>query len=354
LENTMSKQVIEQAAVGLNETESAILGVELMDQESVLENGSPAAEKNQEEITEEDEEKSKINPDFQGGESDEEAEPELKGSGDDSEEEGSDEVDPQSGLSVKVQKRIDKITAEKGDLKTKLAEREAEIISLKQKLDSAGGDKLVLSPSAMSPLANVMTEAELDQRVVQAKRVKRWALENINGVVVNGENGAEDREYTEREVRQIMANADELLTEAVPARRQYLKDQAAWDAQTRAVYPDLFDGGSELYKEAKEYLKAMPELMRYPDWKVCIGDFIEGRKARMKREAAAKTTEEPKTVAKPLVKSKAAVAPKVPEPAPRPVVSGKGNSAALNQARVNVQKGVASLEDQNALIGSFL
>jgi len=355
LGNTMSTEIAEKAHDQLNETEAAILGLNpnVADAESVVA-GAGDSQKEEDESTEV---------------SNKEEEEELEGSEPDSEEDGgetpaekpdaekSEELDSKSGLPVKVQQRIDKITAEKGDLRTKLAERDSEIMELKQKLDGKTVENLVLTPTLASPLTDVLNEVELDNRVAAAKRAKRWALQNINGAVVAGSGGAEDREYTEQEVRQIMANADELLTETAPARRQFLKDQALWDAQAKTVYPGLFDAKTPLYQEAVGYIKAMPELLRFPDFKVCIGDFIEGRKLRIQREADAAVvkTGDKELVAKQASKPvAAALAPKVPILAARGSSAGKGAGALVQQARGRVQNGSASVEDQNALIGSFL
>jgi len=326
----------------LNEIESAILGIVPVAEasESVVNGVEDEIEKEGEESAEADELDDKG---LQGSESDTGKEAD--------EADGSEELNSTSGLPVKVQQRIDKITAEKGDLKTKIAEKDLEITALKQKLDGHTMEHLVLSPTSANPLTDVLTESELDNRVGAAKRARRWALQNINGAVVPSQNGGEDREYTEQEVRQIMANADELLTETAPTRRQFLKDQVVWDAQAKTVYPDLFDAAAPLYQEAVGYLKAMPELLRFPDFKICVGDFIEGRRLRLSRDAVKPSEKElmPKLAVKPAA---AVLAPKVPMTPARGVSGVK--AGAVQIARERVRQGSATEADQNELIGSFL
>ena len=271
-------------------------------------------------------------------------------------EEGKGELDAESGLPKSVQKRIDTLTAQKKGLEEKMVEKDAQLAELQQKLEAAG-EKVHLPPSRLNPLQDVNTEEQLNARVDQAKRVKRWCLENLEGGEVPAQDGkGEPAQYDAQQVRQMLANADDILTEHVPARRQFLVDQAKWDAETRKVHPDLFNGEKPMFKEAVQYLKALPELMRFPDWKMVLGDFIVARNARLAREKQVSVKAGAAGGAgasKPAVK----LAPKVPGAASSRQASGGAggkNGAVVEQARSRIQSGKATVEDQNAVLAQFV
>jgi len=74
----------------------------------------------------------------------------------------------------------------------------------------------------------------------------------------------------------------------------------------------------------------MPQLAAFPDYQIAIGDFLEGRKARMEREKSAKAP----------VKAPVKVAPKQPAaPKASPVKSDKANDAARSAKKAFNQSG---------------
>ena len=233
----------------------------------------------------------------------EEAEEESEEKSDDDAEE-----DAPAPTQDKLLKRIDKITAKRREAEERAEQLETEISDLRAKFDAA--PPITLAPTPADPLADVESPETLEERISIAKKVRKWALENLEGGTVTNAQG-EEVYHEPSQVRQYLANADEMLTEHAPKRREWLTQRQAVLPEARTAYPALFQTGSPEQAMYRETLKAYPALKNMPNLEMVIGDAIEGQKLRFARQQAAqKATSAPKSSAAP-VKS----APSTPSPA---------------------------------------
>jgi len=233
----------------------------------------------------------------------EEAEPESEEKSDDDAEE-----DAPAPTQDKLLKRIDKITAKRREAEERAEQLETEISDLRAKFDAA--PPITLAPTPADPLADVESPEALEERISIAKKVRKWALENLEGGTVTNAQG-EEVYHEPAQVRQYLANADEMLTEHAPKRREWLTQRQAVLPEARTAYPAIFQAGSPEQAMYRETLKAYPALKNMPNLEMVIGDAIEGQKLRFARQQAAqKAASAPKSSAAP-VKS----APSTPSPA---------------------------------------
>lgn len=233
----------------------------------------------------------------------EEAEPESEEKSDDDAEE-----DAPAPTQDKLLKRIDKITAKRREAEERAEQLETEISDLRAKFDAA--PPITLAPTPADPLADVESPEALEERISIAKKVRKWALENLEGGTVTNAQG-EEVYHEPAQVRQYLANADEMLTEHAPKRREWLTQRQAVLPEARTAYPAIFQTGSPEQAMYRETLKAYPALKNMPNLEMVIGDAIEGQKLRFARQQAAqKAASAPKSSAAP-VKS----APSTPSPA---------------------------------------
>jgi hypothetical protein len=179
----------------------------------------------------------------------------------------------------KFKARVDKLTAQKKALEERLAALEAKINSSGE---SHKVEPLPVQPS--NPFSQLATEAEVRAEYARAEEVISWAEENEDGAVIKGKDGAEV-EYTAEQVRAIRRNAERAIRTHLPSQQQYLRERARFDAVADKVYPWLGDRSSPEFAAAAEVLRAFPEIQRFPEFRVAIGDLVEGRKLR---EAKAK------------------------------------------------------------------
>ena len=233
----------------------------------------------------------------------EEAEPESEEKSDDDAEE-----DAPAPTQDKLLKRIDRITAKRREAEERAEQLETEISDLRAKFDAA--PPITLAPTPADPLADVESPEALEERISIAKKVRKWALENLEGGTVTNAQG-EEVYHEPAQVRQYLANADEMLTEHAPKRREWLTQRQAVLPEARTAYPAIFQTGSPEQAMYRETLKAYPALKNMPNLEMVIGDAIEGQKLRFARQQAAqKAASAPKSSAAP-VKS----APSTPSPA---------------------------------------
>jgi hypothetical protein len=197
------------------------------------------------------------------------------------------EEEPKQEISDSVQKRIDKLTAQRKGAEEKAAALEAELTDL--------------------PLAGIETKAELQERVKLVLRAKSWAIQNLDGGNIDLGEG-KTQWLDGPQVKQILANAEEILSVHVPQRDKYIDAKSDFDSQALRAYPSLFKAGSVDNQEMNSWLKVFPECRKFPDIALIIGDAIMGRKVRLAKSAQKGNGQTP-----PLATPQPAAAPRVPK-----------------------------------------
>jgi hypothetical protein len=214
------------------------------------------------------------------------------------EEEKEEEKNP---VPEKLLKRIDKITAKRREAEERAETLESEVSELRAKLDATV--PIQVTPTASDPLADVETPEQLEDRVATAKKIRAWAIKNLEGGTVQNAAG-EDVYYEPSQVREYLATADELLTEHAPKRKEWISQRSAVMQEAKAVYPALFKAGTPEHESLVATLKAHPYLKGLPQLEMIVGDAIEGQKLRFARaEAMAKKSAASKTESKSPVKT---------------------------------------------------
>jgi hypothetical protein len=190
------------------------------------------------------------------------------------EETKSEDDDFERGLPKGVKKRIDKLSA-------KRREAEAEVQKLREEVErlSQEASKPAQVPTKKDPYANLSTLEEVSREAEQAKQIRRWCEMNPDGAVVRKPDG-EEVEYTAEEVRKIKVKAMDALEEHLPARANYLQNFQQIEQVASKEYPWWKDRSSSERQIAESFLKHFPEIQRFPDYKMVLGDYIRGVKAR--------------------------------------------------------------------------
>lgn len=198
---------------------------------------------------------------------------------DEAEESKADDEDKQDKkLSKGVQKRIDKLVAQKKEAEAKLnalAEKLAETESL------AANSPKEFAPvdKGLNPYFKLQSDTDVHAEIRNARQVRRWAEENPDGAVVAGKNG-EEVEYSADDIRKIKLNAIDALEEHLPAQMNYIQTRKQFDAEAEKTYPFWKQRSSSEYQYANALLREFPEIQKFPDFKLSIGDMIEGKRIR--------------------------------------------------------------------------
>lgn len=300
-------EAIGEALMGLDESSSAKTE-DLKDEETLSDNETSDSADEKSEDPNEDAE-------TEPAEDDEKSE-------DDEEEDEEDKDDDQPvPAPEKVQKRIDKLTAQKKEAQEKAQALETEYEAAKTKLAELEAQvneaaRPVLQPSPDNPLADVDTPEALDAKVRSAQEVRRWALRNTDGATVKKPDGSEV--YLDADqVKDYLIKADDVLTLHAPQRQQWLAQRQPAVEAAKSLFPDIFKKGSQLHTAYTATVKQAPELLKLPQVEYWVGLALYGEQQLMAKQQA----EQAKAKAAKKVSSKKSEA-KLPTPA-SPVSAAK-------------------------------
>jgi|SRR5215471_2249611 len=180
-----------------------------------------------------------------------------------------------------VQKRIDQLVRQKHEALEKVEAFEGRV----RELEAQVGKLAPLAPTAESPLADVESPEELGKRVSDARRVKTWALEHLDGGEVEDGNGG--TKFLEGQyVKRLLATAESLLTEHIPVRAKYLEARASFDAEAKRYYPELYKQGTEMNQVFNTWVRIFPQVRNFPDFQLIIADALIGQKLRFAKTKA--------------------------------------------------------------------
>lgn len=199
------------------------------------------------------------------------------------EETKSEDDDFERGLPKGVKKRIDKLSS-------KRREAEAEVERLRNEVErlSQEASKPAQSPTKKDPYAHLSSIEEVGREAEQAKQIRRWCEMNPDGAVVTKPDG-EEVEYTADEVRKIKVKAMDALDDHLPSRARYLQEYQQIEQVAAKEYPWWKDRSSSERQIAESFLKHFPEIQRFPDYKMVLGDYIRGVKTREASQKNGKT-----------------------------------------------------------------
>ena len=128
------------------------------------------------------------------------------------------------------------------------------------------------------------TIAEIEAEIAQARSVRNWAEENADGYTHTNEKGEEEY-FDPAKMRQIKVNAMKAIEEGLPKRFQYIQARDQVEQIVAKEYPWWNDKTAKERQIAEQFVNTFPAIKKFPDYKMVLGDYIRGVKAR---EAASK------------------------------------------------------------------
>jgi hypothetical protein len=219
---------------------------------------------------------------------------------------------------VRVQKRIDKLTAQKKE-HAELAETEkmareqaeARVAELETELAEAKAGGTPAAP--LDPQHELLAaESEAD---IAAYEAKLTAYEDFIDEHIDEGYTPDDPEkegYTPAQLRKMQRTLNRERATLIPKARAALKQRTEANAEAKALYPDLFKPNSEMSVKAKAILADVPALKALPNAMILLGDALAKAAERAKPAAKkAPAKKEPPAVPVP------AATPKPQKEAPR-------------------------------------
>ena len=196
----------------------------------------------------------------------------------------------------KLLKQVNKLTARAKSAEENADALKAEIESLKS--NSQPNEQATGQPE----LENVQNFEDLQKLQKEAQAAKKFALQNIGKDYVE----VDGKEYSDDDIRNILTQADEYLTEKIPARANYLQQKAQWQQDTAQSFPwlnksddsDYAEQSRALYQSIRGQGQYAQVLDNLPNGDFVAGVLVKGIQA-IKKEKEAKTKPKKKTVTKP-------------------------------------------------------
>jgi hypothetical protein len=146
-------------------------------------------------------------------------------------------------------------------------------------------------------------------------------MENPNGFILG------ETEYGSEDVSRMLVNATKAVEEYLPKQMARIEVESQIKPIAEAAYPWWKSPQSQEYQVAQQILRTAPELKKFPDWQIWIGDAIAGMKMR---ESATKSSQTQK---------KAPVQPVRPTAAPAKI---SRNEASAKQATSRFAKSTSA------------
>ena len=243
-----------------------------------------------------------------------------------------------------VKKKLSKLSAAKRELEEKLKTLESETVALKQRLESNPVTQPAIAPVPGNPYLHLDTQSAVEAEIAQARRVRRWAEENPDGTTITDQQGQE-KEYSSEDIRRIRLNAVDALEEHLPRQLQYVHTRTQLEPQVDSTYNWWKDKTSREYNQAQNILQVFPEVRKFPDYKLFIGDYMKGAQVR-----EADYSKQKQAATKAVVK-KAPSQPNKPASAPAPISK---DSARSQEASAAMRKSPSQESLKKVLLSSFL
>jgi hypothetical protein len=192
-----------------------------------------------------------------------------------------EEGESERGLPKGVKKRIDKLTAKRREAEAEVERLKSEMENLRQEASK----KPVQNHDPKNPYSNLSSMDLIQKEMEQARQIRRWCELNPDGATVKDKEGNET-DYSAEDVRNIKIKAMDAMEEHLPKQARYLEQVNHMDQIAVKEYPWWKDKAAKERVIAEKFLEAFPEIRRFPDYKVVVGDYLRGIQSR---EAASRT-----------------------------------------------------------------
>lgn len=198
-----------------------------------------------------------------------------------------------SSLTKGVQKRINKLVAAKKAAQSELEAHKARLNELHNELQAAKSAVPASNQDQTDFADSINTFEQVKGEYDKAVEVLLWCEDNMDGGVITLPDGTE-HELSDRDVRAMKRTAMKRKEVELPARLNYLQQQAHSDAQVIADFPWWGRQETEEFQVAQQIIRDFPELKkRRADWKHLAGLMVLGARSYAESKAKGKAQSQP-------------------------------------------------------------
>lgn len=239
---------------------------------------------------------------------------------------------------AKLRKKYKDARAERDSLSAKVAALQKSAAELDGKTKQLLAEKVIPIDSQM-PFGNIGDENELAKVEREAWDAYQWAssLENTEPQVDEDGNeylaevrlaDGKTHRFTKAEVRKVKADADIAIRKNIPARKQFLASNRAFDERLTAAFPDLKDPASELSVKVNTAITKFPVLKAIAGYREAALSFVIGQE--MLKRYGGKTVAVMKKLQSAAAKKQPALNPPAKRKPAAPAVVASKNQPAKN------------------------
>jgi len=208
------------------------------------------------------------------------------------EESESEEAEPPKAVG-KLLRQINKLTARaKGSEET--------VEALQAQIESLKTNPQKQSESSQPALEEVNDFESLETLRKEALAAKRWSLQHIGKDYIE----VDGKEYADEDIRNILTQAEDYLTEKIPERAQYLQSAQQWQQDTINTHPWISDKvDTDIAEERRSVLGQIKSqyadiLKSLPNGDFVAATLVRGVEAIKADQAAKSAKPKAKRVAK--------------------------------------------------------
>jgi len=195
----------------------------------------------------------------------------------------------ESSLSRGVQKRINKLVAAKKAAQAELEAQKARLSELQKELETAKSSVPTERVDVSDAVERLSSLEEVRKERQVALNLLLWCERHPEGGTMTFADGT-DRDFTMEEVQTMKIEAIKRKEIDLPAREQYLQQQAYVEGEVVKDFPWWNKPETEEYRTAQQILREFPELKkRRADWKHVAGLLVMGIQAYGERKAQKKS-----------------------------------------------------------------
>lgn len=172
------------------------------------------------------------------------------------------------------QKRIDRLTFLRKQAEEQVEKLTEEVNSYKSKLESVEVASTTPEPTPENPFADITSVEKIKEEYDTARQLRFKCEENPEGFQIG------DKYFGPEEVRGMRVNALKAMEMHLPKQLEYVKARTEFDKQAIQHYPWYAKPDSQEFKLAQDVLKNFKSFRNYPDYKLFVGDYVNGVLAR--------------------------------------------------------------------------
>ena len=179
----------------------------------------------------------------------------------------------------KLLKQVGKLTARAKGAEESVDALKAEIQNLKLQPQQETKEQ------GQPALEDISSMGDLEKLRKEALSAKRWALQHVGKDFVE----VDGKEYEDQDIRNILTEAEDFLSEKIPQRANFLQQRQQWVTDATSTFPFLSDVESEEYqlflqvRGGDQYSKILDQL---PNGDFVAATLVKGINAIKAEQAA--------------------------------------------------------------------